>query len=337
MPALTSILMGVGAGVSAISGIANAAANMSAADRAKAAQDKGLQEWLKINIPNPEDQKIALARFVSAGTLDPHLENAIKQDPSGLKQVTTSMTQKSAQNRALQQLQEVGNNGGLRLQDKTALQDAQMQSNVKARSDRDAISSDMARRGQGGSGFEVAAQLEGQQGQADRDASNSLKVAGSAQDRALQAIMGAGDMATKQRSQEFGEEAQKAQAQDAINKFNTANLQDVQQRNIGSQNAAAATNLANAQDISNRNVGVQNTEEQHNKALLQQQFDNQAKLAAGKSGQYAGQAATEVNQGEKLGNAFSNIGGGVGSALNAGAQNKYWDDYFAKQKAAKGV
>ncbi len=334
MPALTSMLLAGGAIASAVGGVANAAANMSAADRAKAAQDKGLQEWLKINVPDPKDQQLALERFVSAGEIDPKLETAIKQDPSGLKQVTTSMAQKGAQNRALQELQQVGSEGGLRLQDKAALQDATLESNMKAKADRDAITADMARKGQGGSGFELAAQLGAQQGQADRDANSSLKVAAGAQERALQAIMGGGDMATKMRSQEFGEEAEKAKAQDAINRFNTTNLQDIGQRNIASQNAAQVANLANKQDILNKNVGVSNQQQQYNKELQQRQFDNQVKLAAGKSGQYGQQAQGELNQGQMIGNAASNIGGGIGSALNVGAQNKYWDDYFSKQKKA---
>lgn len=336
MPFLAAIPVGViaavGTAASAAGGIANMVSNMSAADRAKAAQDKGLQEWLAIQIPDPEKQKLALERFVSAGELDPKLESAIKQDPSGLKQISTSMAHKEAQNKALQSLQQIGEEGGLRLQDKAALQDAMMQANIKGRADREGIIADMARKGQSGSGFELASQLSAQQGDADRLANTSLKTAAGAQERALQAIMGAGDLSSKYRSQEFGEEAEKAKAQDAINRFNTSNLQDIQQRNIGSQNRAQEMNLANRQDILNRNVNVGNQEQQYNKSLLQQQFENQAKLAAGKTGQYNQEAQSELQKGQAMGNAFSNIGGGIGSALGAGAMNKYWDDYFSKQK-----
>lgn len=336
MPFLAAIpiaaIAAAGSVASAAGGIGNMVANMSAADRAKAAQDKGLQEWLAIHIPDPEQQKLTLQKFVSEGQLDPHLESAIKQDPSGLKQVSTSMAQKSAQNKALQSLQQIGDEGGMRLQDKAAIQDAMMQSNIKGRSDREAIVADAARKGQSGSGFELAAQLSGQQGNADQLANQSLKTAAGAQDRALQSIMGAGDMATKMRSQEFGEEAQKAQAQDAINRFNTSNLQDVHHRNIGSQNRAQEMNLANAQDISNRNTNVANQQQQFNKNLIQQQFDNQTRLAAGKTGQYNQEAQGELNKGQMIGNAASNIGGGLGSSANAYAQNRYWDDYFNKQK-----
>lgn len=325
----TALALGLGA--SALGGIGNAAANMSAADRAAALQDKGVQEWLKVHLPNPEEQKLAMERFVQVGEVNPKLEQAIQQNPSEFQKITTSVANRNAQNRALKELEDIGYQGGLRLQDKAALQEAMMEGQVKDRANREAIAADMARRGQGGSGFEFASQLAAQQSGADRDASNSLKVAAQAQDRALQSIMGAGDLATKYRGQDYEEQAKRAAAQDAINRFNTANMQDVQQRNIGSQNRAAEMNLAEKQRLADANTNMANQEQKYNKELLQQQFDNQAKVAAGKSGQYAQQAQGAIQQGQQLGNVFSNIGQAGAGAASAQANQDYWDNYFKKR------
>jgi hypothetical protein len=322
---------------SLIGGIGNAFANMSAADRAAALQDKAMQEWMKVHIPDPAEQKLAMERFVSAGELSPKLEQAIKQDPSGFEKITTSVANKNAQLRALSELENMGNEGGLRLQDKAALQDAMMDSQVKDRANRQAISADMTRRGMDNSGFDFASQLAAQQSGADRNAKNSLSVAAQAQDRALQSIMGAGDLATKYRGQDFQEQAQKAAAADAINRFNTSSAQDVQQRNIGSQNRAQEMNLANNQRIADANVNMSNQEQRYNKELLQQQFDNQAKVAAGKSGQYGQMANTEQQKGQQLGNVFTNVGSGIGGAASAQANQDYWTKYFDDQQKKKAA
>jgi len=54
-----------------------------------------------------------------------------------------------------------------------------------------------------------------------------LDVSAQAQSRALQALMQGGQLGGQIRQQDFGEQSEKAQAQDAINRFNTANRQQV--------------------------------------------------------------------------------------------------------------
>lgn len=322
MAGLTALALAGGASALA-GGIGSYLSNMSAADRAAALQDKSLQDWINIQIPDPEKQKLALQQFVSQGKLAPQLEQAIQQQPSEFAKITEGVQERSAQNRALQELQGIGNNGGLRLQDRAALQDAQMSSTNKARGDRLAIDSEMARRGLGGSGFALQNQIAAQQADSDRNARSSLTAAGSAQDRALQSLIQAGQLGGQMRTQGFQEQSAKAQAQDAINKFNTGNLQDVQQRNIGTQNAAQATNLAAAQTLSNQNTNLANDQQKYNQGLAQKNFDNQVQLAQGKSGVLQQQAQGAIAQGQAQGNLFSNIGNaGVGAAASLSANQK---------------
>lgn len=322
----------IGAAISVAGGIANFFANKSANERAQMLQDQAFQQWFRINIPNPEEQRLALQQFVVAGVLNPQLEKAIKADPSAFEKIVSSSQHKGAQNRALRELEDIGYKGGLRLQDKAAIQDAMLEGQTRERGGRQAIASDMARRGLSSSGYEVASQLQGQQGVADQEANSRLKTAAMAQDRALQSIMGAGDLATKYRTQDFSEQAQKASAADRINMFNTENLRDVQQRNIGSLNRASELNLAQKQRTSDQNTQLNNYEQQYNRELLQKRFENETRKAQGMSG-IANQSSQTLQQGgQNAGNMFSNLAGaGLGYATAAGNQD-FWDNYFKKKK-----
>lgn len=307
--------------IGGLSGIGNFLANSSANDRAAMLQNQQFQQWMQLNVPDPAQQQVAMQQFVSAGKLTPQLETAIKQDPSSFQKIVTDSGQKAAQNTALSQLEDIGRSGGLRLQDKAALQDATLKTQQQARGNRNAIAANMAQRGLGGSGFDVAAQLQGQQGEADQNAKSSLQVAAGAQDRALSAIEGAGNMATQQRSQDFGEQAQKASAADRINQFNTENSRNVNAQNTGIANSAQSANLQNAQNLSNQNTQLSNSQQLYNKGLLQQQYQNQVQKLAGATGQANQVAGTDQKGGQILGNTISNLGTGAAGAISS--QNNY--------------
>lgn len=323
----------IAAGASAVGGIGNAISNMSAGDRANAVQNQALQSWLNVNIPDPATQKLALQQFVQTGELHPSVEQAIKQDPTAFTQVVQSATDKAAQNQALQSLQDIGNSGGLRLQDKAALQDAMLKSQTEGRTNSQNIAAKAAQQGTTGGGFEEQAQLSNGQNQANQDAQNSLSVASQAQNRALQSIQEAGTQATQMNQQDLAQQNAQAQATDAINKFNATNLQDVNQRNTASSNYAQQQNLAEQQKVSDANTNLSNQQQEYNKSLAQQQFTDQAQKAAGETGQYNNIANTDEKQGAALGNAFSNVGGGISSAATNQGNQDYWTNYFNKQKS----
>lgn len=302
-------------------GVANYLVNKSANDRAQMINNEMFQKWMQVNIPDPEQQKIALQRFVSTGDLSPEMQHAIAQAPSEFSKVVTNSEYQGAQNRALGELSKIGNEGGLRLQDKVALQDARMDAITREKSGRQGIADQMARRGLSGSGYDVSAQLSGQQGVADRESNASLRVASDAQDRALQALMGAGKMATDYRSQDFGEQSAKAQAADRINAFNTANLRDVNAANVSAMNSAQEYNVRNKQRISDQNTQTANAEEKYNKELYQQQYENRLKQLGGAAGQSQQLAAGEQRAGQLLGNTLSNVG-------TAGINYALMDQYF---------
>ncbi len=333
----------IAGGAQLAGGILNYLANMDAAERAEALRNKALQEYLTINIPDVKEKELALRKFASEGTISPEMEQAISQGPSEFEKIVVDGAQKKSQMRALQSLEELGYKGGLNLTDKAMYQDMLSKQQAQDRGARDAINSEMAQRGAGGSGFDLQAKLAAQQASGDRASRNSLNIAAQAQQRALQAIQGAGDLASKYRTQDVGEQQARAQAKDAINRFNVGNLQDVMSKNTALKNRAQEMNLNNAQDIANKNVGLTNQERTYNSSLAQKEaqrkFENQMQLAGAKSGIYSGQAGAAQQVGQMQGNAASNAGQGVADvAMSLGKssdQDAFWDNYFKKQ--GKGV
>jgi len=293
--------------------------------------DKAIQEFIKIHVPDPEMQKLALERYMSAGQLSPELEHQIKADPTAFQDVVKNVKYQQAQDRALGQLQSLGEEGGLSLSDKADLQDQMIQNANKDKANRDAITDDLARRGQLGSGMALQAQIAGAQQAGDRDASMRLRTLGDARDRALRAIEGAGDLAGNMQNADYQRQSDLAQARDRINQFNTQNAQAVQQRNVASQNDAQAKNLANRQNIMNSNTDLANKEQQYNKELLQKQFENEMSLAGAKARVY-GNAANQAQQGKQKYGAIGSSLGQIGTSIQ---NQSNWDDWMNAMKKRK--
>ncbi len=141
---------------------------------------------------------------------------------SAYEGITTDPRLRDAQMSALQGLAEEGRAGGLTIQSRAALNEANALQAQRERGSREAILQSMAQRGMGGSGTELAAALQNQQGSADRSALAGTQAAADARSRALQAMAQSGDLAGGIRGQEFGEKAQQASARDARERFNAS-------------------------------------------------------------------------------------------------------------------
>lgn len=324
MPAFSSIALGIGGALAAGSGIAGHLANMSAQDRAALLQEKGVQEWLKVNIPDPEKQKLALERFVQVGEIVPELEAPIKAAESEFQKIQADPRLKESRLRALSALEEQGF-GGEQIQDEAALQNALIQSGSANRGRNLAITGEMERRGQLGSGLELAAKMEADQAAGDRLASQGLDLEMARRNRALQSIMGAGDLAGSIQDQDYRIDSDRAKAADAINMFNTQTAQGVNTRNVNRGNEAAYHNLGQKQKTADMNTTTGNFEQQYNKELQQQNFQNQAAKAAGVSGQYGDQAAGQLKAGQNAAQMWGGIAQGIGQTA-MGAANLFEKD-----------
>jgi hypothetical protein len=159
--------------------------------------------------------------------------------------------------------------------------------------------------------MELAARLQGAQDSATRLSSAGDRLTQDARARALQALSQTGNMAGELRSQDFGEQEKIARARDAINQFNVQNQQQLQSRNISEQNRAQLANMQARQAMADSNLQLRNQEQQYNKGLQQQNFQNQMSKVGGQSG-----AATQVGNAQAgIHNANANMWSGIGSTL----------------------
>jgi len=319
MPAVSSVLLGLSAAASLGSGVVGALQNASASDRAKLLQEQGVQEWLKLNIPDIDSQKLALEEFVRTGKMDPKLEATVKPLDSQFAKIQQDPRLKETRMRALQAMEEQAY-GGEQVQDTAARQQALIDSGAKSRGQQEAITSSMARRGQLGSGLELAARQNAAQAEGDRLASTGLDIEAQRRDRALRSMAGAATAAGDLANTDFAQKSAAAQAQDAINLFTTKNTQNVLGQNVNRANEAQLYNLNMDQDIANKNTGVRNYEQEENKALIQQQFDNQKVKTAGETGQYDAQADQTTKQGQNAASMWGGIASGIGTAGLGGAK-----------------
>ena len=206
-----------------------------------------------------------------------------------------------------------------------------------ANSKQQAIQQQFAAQGQGGSGAQLIGELQNAQSGANQESTAGNQVGAMAAQNALQAIGQAGTLGGQIQNQQFGEQAQKAQAEDVINQFNTANQLGVQAANTNAQNQAQGANLQNSQNLQNAN-----TQQANQELLRQNQAQNQQYLetlsraqgidqaangyagAMNAAGSAAGQAAAAPYQaiGAATTSGENALIGGASKALTGGSFNQ---------------
>lgn len=116
-------------------------------------------------------------------------------------------------------------------------------------------------------------------------------------------------MAGQIQGQDFNQQAQQAQANDAISKFNAQNKQQTNLYNVGARNDAQAQNLAAKQNISNTNTNLQNQQQQYNKELKQKQYENELKKRQGQLGVATTNSQIQGQNSQNTANAWNQTGG----------------------------
>lgn len=281
-------------------------------DAAMALAQLSIQDYEAMGLPKIEAQRLALEELRSQGQLTPELEQMITLGPSATGEISLDPAYKAAQMRALDELSAIGEGGGMRLSDAAALEDVMGKVRSSERGSREAILANQRERGVAGSGSELAAQLANQQNSAQNAYAQGLGVAANAQDRALEAIIQGGSLAGDIRGQEFGEEYKKASAADEIARFNAQNQIGMGTRNVDRRNLAQQQNLGESQRIADANVGLRNDQQQFNKGLIQQNFNNQLAVNQAKANARSAQSSNLQNQA----NATQQMWGGIGQGLN---------------------
>jgi hypothetical protein len=318
----TAIIGGAAVLGGGIIGAINSSADRNAAQQAA---QNAVQEITSIGAPPDLAKQILLKHFESAGLLTPAVESAINQGDSSLSSYTEDPNLKNAQMGALSMLQQRGH-GGLTAIDRAAFNDMRAKLATDAEGKRQQILQNFAQRGLAGSGAELAAQLQAQSSAQNQASQQGDAIAAAASQRALEAMTNAGQLGGQMRGQDFGVAQGKAQSQDAINRFNAANSQDVQARNVAAQNQSRQYNLANNQRLLDSNTNMDNAEQYRQADAQRQYWQDQLNAAAAKSNAYNNQATNLLGQANSAANMYQKLGTGLGGAVAS------YGDYSLKQQ-----
>lgn len=231
----------------------------------------------------------------------------------------------AAQRQALQGMQEVVGGRGITEADRAVLNQIAAEEANRERASREAILQGAQARGVGGSGLELAAQLQAQQESATRSAARNADVAQAAQQRYLQALAQTGEMGSQFGQQEFARGATRGQAQDIINQFNVANQNVAATEDRAIKQQLATQSAMNRIATNQANTDLKNQAIQYN---LAQKPMAQFGMASGQASNVASalQGAAGLGQqqlGQRYGVQAGTTGGllqGIGSAAGGYAQ-----------------
>jgi hypothetical protein len=295
---------------------------MEATQRAAAELQAPTLEQIQVN---------DLPQYQLQGELTPEMIDTINTQSSLMNSIKSDPSLRNAQISALQKLSQMGNEG-FTATDRLALEQATRRAAQENKSNQDSIIQNMAQRGQGGGGAELAARLSASQASANRAQEEGLNVAAQAQRRALEAITQASDLGGRMRDQDFSQQSQISRAQDEINRFNATNAQEVARLNVSARNAAQQSNLTNKQNIANLNTDAAQKQRYHNADMYNKAFQNS--LNKLKVQDAANNEASNYyqDQADRTARRWSGIGNAVGEGVaSAPVVANEWDKYNKKK------
>jgi hypothetical protein len=160
---------------------------------------------------------------------------------SALNDVVEDPRYKHAENDVLDRLMELATSGGMTDADKAKLEQSKLSALDYERGVRGRDEQTMMRRGEGGSGALLSAEIAAQQGGIDRAYKGDLDTAASSSDRALQALTAGGDLASRLGGRDLQQQDAAASADDLISRFNAsrADEMDMYNSSLNQRNALA--------------------------------------------------------------------------------------------------
>lgn len=316
----------IGAAIAAVAGLGSGVASSSSA---KGLSNKARRALEKVKSPTVDELLYDLHDLVMQGEFTPEEAEIVVQEATELENVMASPEFRAFQTGALGQLQDIANAPGLDSQSEATLRQLEGDVGRIDRGNREAILANRRARGLGGSGEELAATLQSGQSGVNRFAQLGFDAAAASDARKLQALQSVLSGAGQIEARDFGQQSEKARAQDIINAANARNRQDQLNRNVTIQNQAQAANLSERQRIADANVGFRNQEEIRKADARQQVFENDIRKAGGVGQALQNQAAQVQQQGQGLQNTFGGISQALGNYQAQQDQNALFRDLLS--------
>lgn len=252
---------------------------------ARKARERALSILEGLDLPDIEKMRILA-----------EMEQAEQLGPSAMEGVTPDEQAVADERAVLARLQGLTESGGLDMQGRARLAEIQDQTGQMNRSRQEGVLANLRDRGQLGGGMELSARMSAAGEAANAANRGGMQTAADAERRYLESLSMRGDLSGRMRRDSFSEGAARANARDAIAKFNAMNRQDVGMRNTNRQNEA----------------------QYYNSGLYQQDFDNRFRRAAGQSNALTGHASALENSADRTANRWSGYGQAGGAAAGYG-------------------
>lgn len=255
-----------------------------------------------------------LQKYVQAGILTPAEAKAVLQQGNAYNDIHLDPGSTESEVDAINKLKEVGAKGGMTDTMKAQLTEALDKVATSTRGTNASILDQMAQKGIPTSLMANAAMMN-ENANASRDANlTATQSAGQAEQNAINAMMNEGNLASSLHGQQYNEAANKAAAENAMKQWNAGATNATSEANAGRTQQANLYNTQNIQDVSNQNIGNTNKRSAYNVTVPQQVFGNAMAKASGQAGVNQAQANQYTQSGNQI---LGLIGAGVGAAANA--------------------
>lgn len=248
---------------------------MGSDDDSKDYYEQMLREAQSIPLPVLKEMNPEMYRVVTS--LTPEMESNVLLGQSATDGISLDPRYKQAQMQALSKLMDITSNNGQDAQSRADNARLMNDVNTNLQGNTGAISQNMATRGMSGGMSDLVSKQIAAQQSANRQSQMGMDINAQAQQRALSAMINQSNAANQMSSTDFNQQNTKAQATDAISRFNAQNLQNVNSTNTQNRNNAQQYNNTQAQNVANSNVANANTAQQYNLGNEQRDYDNKLK------------------------------------------------------------
>lgn len=253
-------------------------------------------------------------------------------DPKFIEMSAEAKEGRGAQLEALRRLQQAGSEEGDILSD-TAINEANRKAAISNQGMQGQILENMRRRGVGGSGLELAAQLSAQQAAGERGALSSEAAGAEGYRNRLNALMQSGELGGRIKNEELDLEGKNTSILNAFNQRNATNRNAYNQYADELANKAQLYNVGEKQRVYEKNTGGDYDAKVANRnrlnELAQQKFQNDMSRVTGQQAQSAINQQANSNDTKDRNNAIQ----GVGNTASAYYQRE--DDNEQREKDRK--
>ncbi len=223
----------------------------------------------KASTLDPNAFGIAAGPNVDYQQLTPDLYKSIMQGNTNMNNINVNPEYAQKQQDTLSALNDIVQGGGLDAQGKAQYADMQQQLNAADKGRQGAIDQRMGMMGQAGSGMNLLQDLNSSQNASQNASQQGMDIQSQAMQRKLDALLNQNNIAAQMGQTQYGQQAQKAQAQDIINQFNTQNSNQNLAANAAMTNATNAANAANQYGAATANRGYNTGVNQYNQGTAQ--------------------------------------------------------------------